>query len=707
MRDKGTETRHNLAGSDRWLTRRELIRNGILLAGSLPASPLLANLHREALQSTAEQISDLPQAKMRGGAASLSNRLIEAQWEIADTGLRLGRVKGRQTGEAITGRVPAFSLALADGAQIASSAMHLIEEARIEDLKANPQSARYSDRVPGRAIRATFEDAHRGLRAKWRAILREGSHYIRQEIEFSATKDRLPISKVTLLDLIAAEAPVAGSVVDLPGPHVAGTVNGSPVTWGTWFFGFEHPLSQSAVQDGRLRCTLARQLPLIHGRSASYSSVIGVSAPGQLRRDFLRYIERERAHPYRTFLHYNSWYDLGYFTPYDQAGALDVIRAFGEELHVQRGVSLDSFLFDDGWDNHKSLWQFNSGFPDGFVPVRAAARQYGAAPGIWLSPWGGYDGPRKERLAYGKQHGYEENAGGFVLSGPRYFSRFREVCLKMIREYGVNQFKFDGTGNASTVFPGSEFDSDFAAMISLIDDLRKVEPDLYINLTTGTYPSPFWLRYADSIWRGGEDHSFAGVGSYRQQWITYRDSATYEHVVRRGPLYPLNSLMLHGMIYARYAKNLNDDPQHDFSDEIRSYFGTGTQLQEMYVTHSLLSRSDWDVLAETARWSRQNADVLSDTHWIGGDPSHLEVYGWASWSPRRGIITLRNPDKTSQKFALNPQSAFELPPGARQEFTARTPWKGAPPLEVALRAGNIHTFTLQPFEVLTLEAIPR
>ena len=97
----------------------------------------------------------------------------------------------------------------------------------------------------------------------------------------------------------------------------------------------------------------------------------------------------------------------------------------------------------------------------------------------------------------------------------------------------------------------AHFDSDFAAAIYLIGELRALKPDLYINLTTGTYPSPFWLRYADSIWRGGEDHDFLGVGPKREQWITYRDADTYEHVVLRGPLYPLNSLMLHGIIYAK------------------------------------------------------------------------------------------------------------------------------------------------------------
>lgn len=676
-------------------TRRQFVRDGALLMGSLPVSSLLGRAGLNAFFQGSNAAQDSSRAEIQGDKISLSNAFVAAEWNSTSTSFELTQIHDRRNGQTISGPVPVFSLTLADRSQIVSSAMRLVAPPKSETLAAQTAAARFSERVSGHTIRATFEDEQRGLRVAWRAVLRDGSHYIRQEIELSATKDRLPITEVALLDLA------------VEGAEVSGAVKGSPVTSGTWFFGFEHPLSESSAQKGRLRCTLARQLPLEHGRSASYSSAIGAAAQGQLRRDFLRYIERERAHPYRTFLHYNSWYDLGYFTPYDQAGALDVIGAFGQELHVKRGVRLDSFLFDDGWDNHKSLWNFNSGFPDGFTPLRSVAAKYGAAPGIWLSPWGGYDGPRRERLQFGKEQGYEENSGGFVLSGPRYFRRFHEVCLKMIRDYGINQFKFDGTGNASTVFPGSEFDSDFAAMISLIGDLRVAEPDLYVNLTTGTYPSPFWLRYADSIWRDGDDHSFAGVGSNRQQWITYRDSATYQYVVRRGPLYPLNSLMLHGMIYARYAEKLGDDPQHDFPDEVHSYFGTGTQLQEMYITHSLLSDSDWATLAEAARWSRRNADTLVDTHWIGGDPAKLEVYGWASWSPRRGIVTLRNPDRAPHRFELDPQTAWELPPGAPHHFVGRSPWTGARRLEINLRAGQPHTFTLEPFEVLTVEMTPQ
>ena len=77
------------------------------------------------------------------------------------------------------------------------------------------------------------------------------------------------------------------------------------------------------------------------------------------------------------------------------------------------------------------------------------------------------------------------------------------------------------------------------------------------------------------------------------------------------------------------------------------------------------------MLAEAARWSRANADVLVDTHWIGGDPGKLEVYGYASWSPRKGIVMLRNPSDRPQIFSWT-CTAFELPPDAPQ-ITAEKP----------------------------------
>ncbi len=350
------------------------------------------------------------------------------------------------------------------------------------------------------------------------------------------------------------------------------------------------------------------------------------------------------------------------------------------------------------------------GFPDGFTKAAAAAAQYNSGVGVWLSPWGGYADQKKRRIAYGRQHGFEILHDGYALSGPKYFQQFQDICLKMIDQYGVNQFKFDGTGNADSVFPGSAFDSDFDAAIHLIERLRKEKPAIFINLTTGTTASPFWLFYADSIWRGGEDHDFSGVGSPRQRWITYRDAQTYKNIVRQGPLFPLNSLMLHGIIYAKQAKDLATDPNDDFADEVHSYFGTGTQLQEMYITPSMLSAKKWDTLAEAARWSRSHATTLKDSHWIGGDPDQLQVYGWAAWSPAEGVITLRNPSNRPQDFNLDAAKVFELRPTDPAIYEVHDVWGSSEdpnqsPIRY-IRKGQILPIRLAPFAVITLTAVP-
>ena len=641
------------------------------------------------------QGSPTVQAVREGDNITLSNDAISATWSVRGGSLHWAFLINHLTGTNLPLAGSVFALVPREGSVLRSSDLKIVAALVTEDAPVSKDSSKAADHLPGRQVRIELEDPSANLHLTWTAILRESANYIRQEVTLRALRPSFALSQIILIDAA------------IPGAIVSGHAKGSPVTAGTWFLGFEHPLSECRVHADRASCSLSRELPLQANQSVTYSSVIGVTHAGELRRDFLNYLELERAHRYRTFLHYNSWYDLGYFGRYDEQSAVAVVQSFGEELTKRRGVKLDSFLFDDGWDDPATLWKFNPGFPNGLTKVAQTAAQYGAAPGIWLSPWGGYDGPKQQRLASAHAQGFETNEGGLALSGPKYYRYFRDTCLNVIEKYRVNQFKFDGTGNVNSVIKGSDFDSDFDAAIHLIGELRAKKPDLYVNLTTGTYPSPFWLLYADSIWRGGEDHSFAGVGTDRQRWITYRDAQIYRWVVEEGRLFPMNALMLHGIIFARYAERLNTDPGHDFSDEVHSYFGTGTQLQEMYITPALLSSDDWDVLAEAAKWSRDNAQTLKDSHWIGGDPVRLEVYGWASWSREKAILTVRNPSDQPQDFSATLSSLMELPADSNPTYTARSPWKSDSAQQAfRIPAQQEHMFHLQPFQVLTLELVP-
>jgi len=174
--------------------------------------------------------------------------------------------------------------------------------------------------------------------------------------------------------------------------------------------------------------------------------------------------------------------------------------------------------------------------------------------------------------------------------------------------------------------------------------------------------------------------------------------------VAAAPMFPINSLMLHGVLFAKGARDLNTDPADDLTAEIWSGFGCGTQMEELYITPSLLSQKQWDELAKAAKWAKANANSLVDTHWIGGDPLKLDIYGWASWSQEKGILVLRNPSNKTQSFTADPAALFELPLGAPTRFKTSSPNGSGQVSE--LSAGKPASIALKPFEVVVLEAVP-
>ncbi|HEX7174577.1 MAG TPA: hypothetical protein VF240_04760, partial [Pyrinomonadaceae bacterium] len=293
-------------------------------------------------------------------ALRLSNQFVSVDWLVTGGRFRTADVVDRVTGKVIRVAEDVFTLVLKDGAEIRSSEMRVVDDLRSGDAPRNPRASRLAERLRGGQAQVTLEDERGRVRATWRAVLRDGSNYVQQEVTLEALGADLPVSEIRLVDAV------------LEGARVEGTVSGSPLVAGSVFLGFEHPLSVCKAKPARATCILPRELPLRAGTNVTYSSVLGVTRPGQLRRDFLAYLERERAHPYRTFLHYNSWYDIGYTNKFDEADSLDRINHFGRELVRKRGVRMNSFLFDDGWDDTSSLWNFHTGFPRGFTPLKEA-----------------------------------------------------------------------------------------------------------------------------------------------------------------------------------------------------------------------------------------------------------------------------------------------------------------------------------------------
>lgn len=505
------------------------------------------------------------------------------------------------------------------------------------------------------------------------------------------------VAKITLF-------PTAGQA---QAPYVDGDINSSPIVADRFFIMPDKPIVNTYAYEATTNLNVELKTPVQPGSPVSYRVYFGTFPEiSQLRRSVNQFINAVRPRPYKPYLHYNSWMDIGFFTPYSEQDVLTRMAEWDKAFITGRGVKLEAFLLDDGWDDLSGRWLFGPAFSGGFAGVREKADAIGSSVGLWLSPWGGYNKPLAERVSHAGEYGFETVDGKFALSGPNYFKNFNEQILNLINSERITSFKLDGMGNANAHIEGSPFASDFDASIALIHNMRSARPDLFINLTTGTNASPSWLFYADSIWRQGDDINLYGPGTPVQQWITYRDAETYRSIVRKGPLFPLNSLMYHGIVSAAHAYYGLEKVQTDgdFADQAWSFFATGTQLQELYITPSMLNEAKWDTLASAAKWSRANADVLVDTHWVGGNPTALEVYGWASWRREKAILALRNPSDRPQSFYLDLSRAFEIPSGEATAFTLTPVYGSNDTVPASYDAPTV--ITLKPFETLVWEAAP-
>ena len=459
------------------------------------------------------------------------------------------------------------------------------------------------------------------------------------------------------------------------------------------------------ISDTTVRGTWSRKTDLRPGHTWRVSSVIGFLAPEQQRRSFLAYMEREKPVPYRTFVHYNDWYEIGIrlhdnkdpMARTSEKMWLEVLDTWKQELYTKRNTRIDGYVVDDGWDEFNSLWNFHKGFPEGFKNLDTQVRSMHAGLGTWLGPVGGYGFSKQQRLNNWNVNHPNNKISNFQLSNDEYFNAFVGRCTQMVRDYDMRYFKFDGI---STKFhaKGPDNDEDAEGILNVLHALREARPDIFINTTVGTWASPFWFCHADSVWRQENDFGQMGnVGDARDKWITYRDRLVHEVFVEGAPLFPINSLMTHGTIITKNGPPhvMSKEPENCVK-EIRAAFGCGSGLQEIYADRDLLNQKDgmlWDVLSENIKWLRSNADVLDDVHWVGGNPWNKEtnegsIYGWAAWNKLKCTLTLRNSSGKTQRYITSLREIFDVPPDFHGTISLSNSYKDQTNLSV-LTSGPI------------------
>jgi hypothetical protein len=273
-----------------------------------------------------------------------------------------------------------------------------------------------------------------------------------------------------------------------------------------------------------------------------------------------------------------------------------------------------------------------------------------------------------------RDHGYEVSGDQLWIAGPKYRELLRKRTTEFARE-GVAYFKWDGfqfcsSGPGLGTLPGIY--SRRAALLATLDlarAVREIHPDMFLNLTSGTWLSPWWLRIADQIWMQGQDYGSADVPSIssRDSSITYRDLVLYEDFRTNGLWFPIANLMTHGILKGSIdvAEIGRGEPLSKFADEVVFYLARGVSMYELYVSPDKLGTGEWDVLAGALRWARDRFAVLSRGEMIGGNPGHREPYGYAHFRGARGILAVRNPDVESRSLRVALDPALGLEPAAR------------------------------------------
>ena len=575
-----------------------------------------------------------------------------------------------------------FKVLLGDGKTITASEMKL-EDVKMVNLAENPSAATASLRYAGKALEARF--TYEELSIVWRAILRNGSHYLRTEMDIQAAKD-LPMKGIVAMNYLVAKNSAYTA------PEVVGNTRGAILASNHIFAGLETPMGLNSSKDEgnatHIEGLWRRNTTLKAGKTWNISSVVGLVAPKQLRRSFLAYSERERAVAWRPYPVYISWYELNIDRNNAQAPSYkgnmtveqcaDVVSHWKTHFYDKYQMTPKAFVWDDGWDQY-GTWTFNPNFPNGFDEPANEAKQMGTGIGAWLGPVGGYGQSGEYRRAYWR------SKGGMQLSNEDYYNFFIRCCTNMIDRYDFRFFKFDGiSAQASAIGPdeGTRGEENAEAIISIERAVRQKRPDIFLNTTVGTWASPFWFHFTDAVWRQEGDYGEAGdQGTDRERWITYRDRLVYQNFIQRSPVCPINTLMTHGFILSRWgavSKNMDYD---GIVREMRCAFACGSGMVELYNDYKLMDEIKdnqgnagalWKDLAECIKWQQEQADVLPDAHWVGGNPwdgKKANVYGWAAWNGKKSVLTLRNPSASAQTFTTTLREALDIPTYVRGKIT--------------------------------------
>ena len=171
------------------------------------------------------------------GVYILSNNVLAASWMKVGNALYFA---GCDAMNLVAGTEP-FTVAFGGGDNVPASAMTL-KNVKTETLSANPTAIGGAEHFNGVQLVANYEYTYKGTKIAivWRAVLRDGSHYIRTEMDLTGINDVDMFNIIPMIYNVDTQA--AGST-----PKVVGNTRGATIVSNKIFAGLETPTAYNTV----------------------------------------------------------------------------------------------------------------------------------------------------------------------------------------------------------------------------------------------------------------------------------------------------------------------------------------------------------------------------------------------------------------------------------------------------------------------------
>ena len=468
------------------------------------------------------------------------------------------------------------------------------------------------------------------------------------------------------------------------------TTLGQPVYADSVFMGLEFPTADNKVVKNKtcFRLCYQKMYSLIQkdGKIVTDTWVLGAAEkPGYIavQRAFYNYIGKiaaAGASP-EFRIQFNSWYDhMLDITPEKLNKSFNEV---GKAL-VEAGCYMpDCFVCDDGWVDYqgRGFWEFDKKkFPNGLDEVcKNVYLNLKTGFGLWFSPRGGYTKQFDfaERLHKNHGMGINKQANDICVADINYVKALTDRMDELVTRYGITYLKLDGFAAAACKNPdhghavGGYNDTAFYTdvwkqWVASFEYLKKKHPKLFINLTSYSHPSPWFLQWADALWIGNSgDVGFEGGGSMAEKHITYRDMRYRDFYIERR--YQVPSLYLYNHDPS-YADKMYHEPFEYSYEEFTKFMYMnvfrGTFFHELYFSPDKFTAGRWGIVADSLKFCRYNFDVIGTAKFFGGNTSKFfggsKVYGYMCGKDGKGLMIARNPDVKPQPFAIDQEMILSM-----------------------------------------------